>query len=66
MALAASIKHFLNADKQDIENANFFKYEFITSERINKIEWEIPGDAEDITGNNLVDITDDYGPELLK
>ena len=34
-----SIRNFLNIDKQDIENAKHFEYEFLTSRHIKKIKW---------------------------
>ena len=52
--------------KQDISNAKYFECEFPNSGRIKKIKWGIIGDTEYITEDNLVDIPDYYGPELLK
>ena len=65
-ASATSINNFLNMDKRDIENSKHFEYEFINSGHIKKIKWEILGDTEYITDNNLVDLTADNRPELLK
>ena len=65
-ASATSINNFLNMDKQDIANSKQFEYEFINSGHINKIRWEMLGDTEYITDNNLVDLTDYNGPEPLK
>ena len=53
-------------DKQDIANAKHFENEFLNSGHIKKIKWGIIGDTEYITEDNLVDIPDYYGPELLK
>ena len=65
-ASATSINNLLNMDKRDIKNSKHFEYKFINSGHIKKIKWEIIGDTEYITDNNLVDLTDDNRPELLK
>ena len=53
-------------DIEDIAYAKHFEYKFLNSGRIEKIKWEILGDTEYITDNNLVDIEDDDGPEPLR
>ena len=65
MESATSIKNFLNVDKQDIVKKKI-EYEYLNIGHIKKVKWEILGYTEYITDNNLVDIIDDDGPELLK
>ena len=65
-ASATSIKNFLNMEIWDIANATQFEYEFINNGHIRKIKLGMLGGNEYITDNNLVNLTDDNGLELLR